>query len=279
MDRHTTTGRLLRLAAIRKVHHGAAWDNTKLAAKKGNRIMRARRWHAWILGSLMALGVSAVPAAADVVGGFGGPLFGLATASNGDLLVADAGSGILAIRRGQVGKTIEIPGVTDVSPIGSGMMWAVTGAMGAPPQGPQSDTGQGLHRVSRGKQKKVANLFAFEALYNPHNPDGQSPPDSHPFDVQSLGPNAALVVDAGGNDLLWVNKHGEVNVLAVFPNELVSTANLKQLAGCPSPSPFCGFPDSMLAQAVPTSIAVDGHGYIYVGELKGFPAPTGKSNI
>lgn len=202
MDRHTTTGRLLRLAAIRRFIMAPRGITPSRQQKKGSRIMRARRWHAWVLGSLMALGVSAVPAAADVVGGFGGPLFGLATAPNGDLLVADAGSGIVVIRRGQVGKTIELPGVTDVSPIGSGRMWAVTGAIGAPPQGPQSDTGQGLHRVSRSKQKKkVANLFVFEALYNPHNPGGQSPPDSNPFDVQSLGPNAALVVDAGGNDL------------------------------------------------------------------------------
>jgi hypothetical protein len=35
----------------------------------------------------------------------------------------------------------------------------------------------------------------------------------------------------------------------------------------------------MPGQPVPTSIAVDGKGYIYVGELKGFPAPAGESNI
>jgi hypothetical protein len=32
-------------------------------------------------------------------------------------------------------------------------------------------------------------------------------------------------------------------------------------------------------QAVPTSVAVGPDGYYYVGELKGFPAPTGASNI
>src|SRR5712691_2811125 len=103
---------------------------------------------------MVGLLLAAVPAAAGVVGGFGGPLFGLATAPNGDLLVADAGIGILSIRRGKVGQPIELPGVTDVSPIGSNSMWVVTGAMGAPPEGPQNDTGQGLYRVSRGEQKK-----------------------------------------------------------------------------------------------------------------------------
>jgi hypothetical protein len=121
----------------------------------------------------------------------------------------------------------------------------------------------------------VANLFQFEAA---NNPDGQAV-DSNPFDVQSLGGRFALVADAGANDLLRVDNQGNVTVLAVFPNELVSTANIKQLANCPSPAPFCALPPFLPAQAVPTSIAVGPDGYIYVGELKGFPAPTGESNI
>jgi len=59
----------------------------------------------------------------------------------------------------------------------------------------------------------------------------------------------------------------------------VPTANIKSLAGCPSPAPFCSLPDAIPAQPVPTSIALDRRGYIYVGELKGFPAPVGESNI
>jgi hypothetical protein len=89
----------------------------------------------------------------------------------------------------------------------------------------------------------------------------------------------ALVADAGANDLLRVDNQGNVTVLAVFPNELVSTANIKKLARCPSPAPFCGLPPFIPAQPVPTSIAVGPDGYIYVGELKGFPAPAGESNI
>jgi hypothetical protein len=153
-------------------------------------------------------------------------------------------------------------------------MWALTGAVGGPP-GAVIDTGQGLHRISTGNSRKVANLFQFEAG---NNPDG-GVVDSNPFDVQSLGGNAALVADAGGNDLLRVDNQGNVTVMAVFPNEIVSTANIKQIAGCPSPAPFCGLPPFIPAQPVPTSIAIGPDGYIYVGELKGFPAPTGESNI
>jgi hypothetical protein len=159
-------------------------------------------------------------------------------------------------------------------------MWAVTGAGGPPPEGPQNDTGQGLHVISHGKAHKVANLFQFEAAYNPHTAASPNLPDSNPYDVHALGPHAALVVDAGGNDLLRIDRSGNIKVLAVFPDEVVPTANIKALAGCPgSQAPFCGLPEAMPGQPVPTSIAVDGKGYIYVGELKGFPAPAGESNI
>jgi hypothetical protein len=88
------------------------------------------------------------------------------------------------------------------------------------------------------------------------------------------------VVDAGGNDLFRVDRQGNVEVLAIFPDELVSTANIKELAGCPAgPPDICGLPELLPAQAVPTSVAIGPDGYYYVGELKGFPAPTEESRI
>ncbi|MGD8427326.1 MAG: ScyD/ScyE family protein, partial [Balneolaceae bacterium] len=60
----------------------------------------------------------------------------------------------------------------------------------------------------------------------------------------------------------------------------VSTTNLKDLLNCSADgNDLCDLPDQIPAQAVPTSIAKDSDGYYYVGELKGFPAPTGASNI
>lgn len=204
--------------------------------------------------------------------GFASPLFGLATSPNGDILVADAGAGIATLN----GDTdIALPGVTDVGPLGRGALWATTGA-GADPT---MDTGQAIYRTARGKTRLIANLFAFE---QENDPDGNV--DSNPFDVQALGGGAALVADAGGNDLLRVDNEGHVEVLAVFPDELVSTANLKDLAGCPTPAIpdlafACGLPEMIPGQAVPTSIAVGPDGNYFVGELKGFPAPAGASNI
>lgn len=177
--------------------------------------------------------------------------------------------------RGQRRTTIELPGVTDVSPVGSGLLWATTGA-GPGETDPQNDTGQALHRIAGGKTSEVVNLFAFEERANP---DGNDPHDSNPFDVEALSGNAALVVDAGGNDLLRVNKRGDVDVLATFPDQLVSTENIKDLAGCPDgPANFCGLPPMLPAEAVPTSVAIVPGDY-YVGELTGLPAPTGVSRI
>lgn len=206
-------------------------------------------------------------------GAFASPLFGLAAAPNGDLLVADAGAGI-ANRFG--GTEISLPGVADVAPTGRGSMWAVTGGTD-----PTEDTGQGLYHASQGTTRLIANLFAFEAANDPDDPDGPGPQsnvDSNPFDVASLGAHA-LVADAGGNDLLRVDRQGNIEVVATFPIEIVSTSNLNALAGCPAPTPLCALPPELPAQPVPTSIAVGPDGAMYVGELKGFPAPTGESNI
>lgn len=223
----------------------------------------------------MACAVGAVllaaPVAAGAIGGFSGPVFGIGTAPNGDLLVADTGAGIHIVRNDVVVSTIEAPGATDVSALGRGSMWVTTAG-----DDPRADTGQALWRVSGGKAKMVANLYEFEQTVNP---DGNDPPDSNPFDVQSLGGRSALVVDAGGNDLLRVSNQGDVDVLAVFPDEPVSTANIKALAGCPGPAPFCELPDVIPGEAVPTSVAIGPDGWYYVGELKGFPAPTDESNI
>lgn len=222
------------------------------------------------------LGLVAAPTAAGALTGLSGPVFGMGTAPNGDLLVADASDGILGLRDDTVTSTWPAFGLTDVAAIGRGTAWATRGAV----EDPESDDGQALYRISEDGAELVVNLFAFEAAVNP---DGVDPPDSNPYAVLAEQGRSALVIDAGGNDLLRVDNRGDVDVLAVFPDELVSTDNLKALAGCPNAPPelafACGLPPMVPAQAVPTSIARGPDGWLYVGELKGFPAPTGESNI
>lgn len=237
--------------------------------------MRANKKRLLLL--LTALALVAVPAAAaSGAGGFQGPIFGMDTAANGRLLVADASTGIIGVTGNRMQTMVDLPGVTAVASIDGHSMWVTTGAG----ETPEADTGQALWKVVNGEAQQVVNLFEFEAT---SNPDGNDPYDSNPYDVASLGANAALVVDPGANSLLHVNARGQVKVLAVFPDTLASTANLKSLAGCPEPAPelafACGLPDAIPAQSSPTSVAIGPDGYYYVGELTGFPAPTNESSI
>lgn len=206
------------------------------------------------------------------------PIFGITTAGS-SLLVADAGQGIV---NGDTGALVAaLPGVDDVAARSGGRLWALTGAG----DDPEQDTGQALWSISAGGvATQVVNLFTYEQFFNPH-PDSV---DSNPFDVADAGGGKALVADAGGNDLLLVgdgnspnsDTAGRVKLVATFPNELVSTANAKSIVGCPSgPPDICGLPPMIPAQPVPTSIAVGPDGAYYVGELKGFPAPTGESRV
>jgi hypothetical protein len=93
------------------------------------------------------------------------------------------------------------------------------------------------------------------------------------------------VADAGANALLIVTPDGTIDWIVTLPNELVSTANVKQLFGCPAGPPnICqpppvGLPAMIPAQAVTPSVAIGPDGYYYMGELKGFPAPTGESRV
>jgi len=221
----------------------------------------------------LALFSIALPSNSD---GLAGPIFGLATAPNGDIMVADTAAGIALFDTSTGDAALEspLPGITDISAIGRGSFWVTR--TGTHPQG-ETDSGQALLRVSRGKVRMVANLFQFEVANDPHQAGA---PASNPFDVQGLTGGAALVADAAANDVLWVDDEGHVEVIAVFPDEVVSTANIKTLLGCPgSGAGPCFLPPAMPAQPVPTSIAVGPDGYYYVGELKGFPAPVNESRV
>jgi len=209
------------------------------------------------------------------------PSFGLATAPDGSLLVADGGAGIVSLRKGIGSVTVKLPGVADMSPIGRSSMFAITSI--GDPATEQPDSAWGFYVVAEGQATKVADLLDFEKA---NNPDGNTDPggiDSNPFDVEALTGSKALVADAGGNDLLVADRDGGVDWVAALPQEMVSTANVKSLVGCPTPPPggefVCALPGAIPAQPVATSVAVGPDGAYYVGELKGFPGPTNESRI
>jgi hypothetical protein len=203
---------------------------------------------------------------------FATPVFGLDTARDGSLLVADAGAGIVRLRNGEGRLIVELPGVTDMAPIGNRSMWAVTG-------GGEGETAGHLFHVRHRRARPIADLIAFEEEFNP---DG-GVIESNPFDVATLSGREALVADAAGNDLLIVDRKGNIDWVATFPQELVSTDDIKDLVGCPDPPPefedICDLPPMMPADPVPTGVIIGPDGAYYVGELKGFPAPRNESRV
>jgi hypothetical protein len=221
----------------------------------------------------LAIGValiaaSSAAAAEDVLIPAATPVFGLSTAPDGSFLIADTGSGVFDYRKGASAAIAQLPGATDVAAIGRGNMFAITS---------EAFGGDGrLYRVSRGGLREIADLFAFE---EEENPDGGMI-DSNPFNVAVETGGHAIIADAAGNSLLIADQTGHIDWIATVPDELVSTDNLKSLFGCPeSGADFCFLPPQLPAQGVATSVAIGPDGSYYVGELKGFPAPTGESRV
>jgi hypothetical protein len=239
--------------------------------------MRRSTHSAWLLGALIAVATLVlVPTAAQASPSFYlGPIFGISTGPDDQLLVANVGRGIVDGDTGEVlapASEFSASGLNDVEPIaGTDDLWAITGGA------PGIEDQQFLYRADEnGNATVVADLWAFEEKFDPYSADV----NSNPFDVEDLGGGEALVVDAGGNSLLTVDKHGKVKLVAVLPEELVSTANAKAIAGCPAgPPDICSLPSMIPAEPVPTSVAVGPDGAYYVGELKGFPSPLGESRV
>jgi hypothetical protein len=194
----------------------------------------------WVALISAIFGVLLVPTAAQADPSFyASPLFGIATTPNGGLFVADAGQGIVDADSGAL--VAALPGVNDVAPIGQGEFMAVATAESS-----------GVWRVSRGRAQMVADTGAFEAQVDPAG-DGTDE-GSNPFDLARLNGHRTLVADAAGNSLLVVDQKGSLDWVATFPAH-----------------------DG--AQAVPTSVAIGSDGAYYVGELTGFPFPTGISRV
>lgn len=203
---------------------------------------------------LATLGVGALLLASPTSAGatksqveLGAPVFGLATAKDGSLLVADASQGIVAIKNGTMSLAAPLPGVDDVGAIGNGSFFALTG-------GGDDPTSAKLWRVSDGRAAISADLGAFEAAANP---DGAQI-ESNPFGVAVLNGGGVLVADAGANSILVTGPRGFVDWVATLPSELESNVEV---------------------EAVPTAVVIGPDGAAYVSELKGFPGPIGASRI
>jgi hypothetical protein len=113
--------------------------------------------------------------------------------------------------------------------------------------------------LSGGTATSVASFGPYEAANNPDHGAGSGPGnpaiDSDPYNVVAYNGGFA-VADAAANDVLFVNAAGQISTLAVLP--LISEST----GGGP-----------VMAQPVPTSLAVGPDGALYVGELGGVGGP------
>lgn len=170
-------------------------------------------------------------------------------------------------------KVIELGQVpTDFAPaIAAGRhhtVWLLTG--GAEPGTPSADGAATLYRWQPGMDAPEA--FADIAAYQATDPDPYDledfPEDSNPFGLAALHDGSVLVADAAGNDLLHVLPDGSIETVARLKPRTVETP--------------AGLPDAgteVPAEAVATSVTVGEDGNWYIGELRGYPATAGTSEI
>jgi hypothetical protein len=138
----------------------------------------------------------------------------------------------------------------ELPPAGAGMAW--------------------LYRLGGGGDlDPLADLGAFEAANDPDAALSDGELNTNPNSVAAASRGRAVVADAGGNDVLLVERNGETSVLGVIP---FTTA----LA-----PPFLGLPPGteIPVQSVPTAVALGKDGAVYVGQLLGFPFPAGAANV
>ncbi|NHC16098.1 ScyD/ScyE family protein [Motilibacter deserti] len=133
-------------------------------------------------------------------------------------------------------------GVDGVSAINSKVWFAMTYA---PPELVPSPAGEQFGKLysghgSSGNNKVLADITAYEEA---NDPDGDGF-DSNPYAVLAQS-NRTLVVDAAGNSVLSVSPAGKVTTFAVIPEYAPGL------------------------DSVPTSLAQDAAGNVYVGDLGG----------
>ncbi|WP_433002864.1 ScyD/ScyE family protein [Kribbella sp. CA-294648] len=218
---------------------------------------------------------------AEGSGGYGGSLKPVVTGLNGPRGVAAHGAKVVySVGDGSVYEAWAYGTNKGIRELGTvpggfapaidtdrwGTTYALTGAGGEPGQ-PLPPGGASLFKLRPGKAPlKIADIGQYQLKDpDPYNVEGPAT-ESNPFGVATLRDGSVLVADAAGNDLLRVWPNGKIRTVArLKPRVVKAPANLGgQL---------------MPAEAVSTSVTVGSDGHYYVGELRGFPATPGTSQI
>ena len=237
--------------------------------------------------AISALGVATIllpsgPASASGAGVSIGIVKSLDVTNKGLIVFADSGGSSVQVKSWDPAHPTTAPAVlVGGLPAGSANaatndhknIWVVYG--GAPPDAPAGagESASAWYIPYKGKAHRVLDVAKFQTQHSPDPYDLEKlPGDSNPYDVEVLPDNSALVADAAGNDLLRVTPDGRAWTVACFPDQLESTKAVP-------PSEATGLPAKIPAEAVPTGVALDGHGNAYVGTLTGFPFAYGTARV
>lgn len=128
------------------------------------------------------------------------------------------------------------------------------------------------------KARQVANIGAYQR----RDPDPydleRKPRESNPYGLAALDDGSVLVVDPAGNDLLRVERDGDIETVARFkPRKVKVPRGLGKRDAEGKRLPRAG--TKVRSESVPTSVTVGDDGHWYVGELRGWPATPKTSQI
>ncbi|MGH3588538.1 MAG: ScyD/ScyE family protein, partial [Pseudonocardia sp.] len=259
----------------------------------GGRGRRGRRSLVAIAAGALIAGAPASLAAADdddddgtlrtVADGFDGPR-GLAVAKHGKFVVAEGDGTFSQVKKGRNGHEAKVRELGSV-PAGFIAPAVDTGKRGKvyilTAGGPPGSGAASLYKWRWGDSEP--ELVADIGAYQVDDPDPDDleghPEESNPFGLAALKDGSVLVSDAAANDLLRVYPDGDIDTVArLKPREVEVPEGIEE-DGNGDPTGFPSAGTEMLSEAVATSVTVGDDGYWYVGELRGFPATPGTSQI
>ncbi|MDV3000599.1 MAG: hypothetical protein N5P05_002205 [Chroococcopsis gigantea SAG 12.99] len=146
-------------------------------------------------------------------------------------------------------------GISDLTFDAAGNLYGVIGFGGGPadlntlgPLGEQFGKVMSFSSPSAPNISTLADISGYQFSNNITN--------SNPYSLASDGNGGFYVTDAGANNLVKAASDGSVSTLVSFPDD-----------------PNTGM------QAVPTGVAVGPDNNPYIGQLTGFPFPTGGANV
>jgi len=250
-----------------------------------------------IVVASLAVATAVVPASASAHGGHGhgghgttlktvtdldGPR-GIDYLGRGKTLVteADGSFSLVVERKHRAAKVIALGSVpaaviaTAISAGPHGKVYILTGG---------GEPGTGAATLYQWRWGDDAPTAVFDvAAYQQTDPDPYDledfAEDSNPFGVVALGDGSVLVSDAAGNDLIhvWPGTGHATTVARIMPRTVEAPDFLPPTDPDGNPLPPPGTP--MPSEGVATSVTVGADGDWYVGELRGFPATPGTSQI